>query len=236
MTDTKDKLIKNILNHLSKRGIGINELNEITSHIYLTNYENSINVKLMKKHNISIVINASGIIKDGKILERYTRESITNIDLYFDVESFDSAYNIIIRAIKDNRIVCIACEHGQVFSPALIAYYFMRRYYILRFEDAKKSFQCKSKMLRIIDTDIEHFVIMNIILMIKSLRPCITLNESLIELLVNTEINFKEYFAGLVRAFADDNPEYHILSSDESSEDGDTLLDVKVALTEIKKK
>lgn len=156
------------------------DINEIISHLYISNWYTSNNKEIIQEYNIKAVITIETHKKPEDIINYYKENNIDfmYIDIEDDINSdiskyFDITYNFINKHLQNNENVLVHCYAGISRSSTIIINYLLRYLY----ENNKVSC-CPCKVLR------------NIILYSQKKRPVINPNSGFINQLTNKSIYY----------------------------------------------
>ena len=114
----------------------INQINQISNNLYISNWDISNNPVELKKHNIKAIITIETRKKTDGILNYYRKNNIDYLFLYLNdlpseniTKYFDISYNFIDKHISKGNNVLVHCWAGVSRSATLILNYLMRKYY-----------------------------------------------------------------------------------------------------------
>ena len=123
------------------------DINEITHHLYISNWDTSNNPEIISLYNIKAVITLETTNKPTHILRFYYGNKIDfmHIQIIDNKESdigkhFDSTYNFIQKHISKNENVLVHCAAGISRSATIILNFILRKLfykYNLRHENAE---------------------------------------------------------------------------------------------------
>lgn len=113
--------------------INLIDQNYLVPPLFISNFNASSDAKLLSALNISVVINASKIPKDGFVLDEYQTYNIREI--YVDLDDEESA-SLIVQEMSNERKQCdlqckgvlVHCRRGVSRSCALVIGLIMDRY------------------------------------------------------------------------------------------------------------
>lgn len=216
------------------QGPGINKVSEITTHLLLGTYENSLDIELLKDFNINVIIYFGTQPKEEKIINKYKRKKIQyfNIDIN-DVDDknkivpnltpyFDYCYNLIHENVLNQKKVFLHCKSGSSLSVIMLLYYLVRRYYVINF--------LKHKEVTKLIVDLQNSFVLDIIKFIKENRPSIDPHpEYILQLLVIEHKIKKGYKQILMSEIKNDMYSKKLnktKKSDSDSEDSDPDLGI----------
>jgi protein-tyrosine phosphatase len=187
--------LKKIIAYLDRNiGPGMHYFSEITPHIYISNWNASLDTKILRSYEITEVINLSGNHKPEKIKFNYKKRAINEWTIIIgDSESdpideyFDKTYYHIHALISQNKKILIHGQDGISRSVIIIAHYLLRRYYLINY---------KNEIIQ--DELISRYFTSDIIKFIKMNRTCANPNQKFIYLLLIAELNLKHEFEPLI--------------------------------------
>jgi atypical dual specificity phosphatase len=177
---------------------GFNKLSEITQHLFITCLETSLDMAQLKAEGISAILYIGDKNKHKKALAAYAKKRIEH--MYFELRDdprssiipiFEPCYEFIHRFISDEKKVLIHCAAGVSRSSTILAYYLLKRYYVINFKTSPK------KTKELINT--ETYFLSGIISLVKECRPCIRPNPGFVHQLLLTEYQLKKYFESIIR-------------------------------------
>jgi protein tyrosine phosphatase len=186
--------LKNILRYLKNNtGPGINTMSRITPNIFISDYETSLDIDMLKIYEIKTVIDVSNLNKNTEILKLYEKNKITNtiikvpkdldlLTLESFIEQLMIVYDIMVKEINKKNKILIHCEDGVNISPIYVIFFMLKRFYITNF----------NKNNDIIDTDI--LFLLKIIKFIKDRRICVEPDANFIMQLLKIEYALKDFY------------------------------------------
>jgi predicted protein tyrosine phosphatase len=153
------------------------EISHIYKNIYISDIQYSYNIKKLINNNIWAILYLGTSNKSQKILDLYKTCGINHLFLKIDddinsdiSQCFQPAWEFINNNVKSGYNILIHCKKGISRSPAIVAYYLMRK----MFERMKT----KCTMEPIMD-DVLKLIYIN--------RPCSNLNKTFIQQLKKYE-------------------------------------------------
>lgn len=167
----------------STKAPGINKLSEITSKLFMSNYDNMINYNLLKENGIKNIIYFGDRVIDQKKFKAY---KINYFHIKDDIipQIFDKAYNIMETVLNKEMKLLLVCDSG--ISNMVIVFYMINRFYLLTY---KSGYNETLKLL-----DLEQSQILMILKFLKESRPCIDITPEQFLYLLKIEYNFKKYY------------------------------------------
>ena len=203
-----DNLIKKQQNSICKylrnnSGPGINNINEITPSIFISDYENSKDIGLLREYNIKHVINLSDCDKLETFLNKMRKVKIKEHRIFIRDEpgqsltaAMNDTYDIIQEIIDSKKKVLIHCNAGVSRAPSILISYFMRRQYMISYEKYIRITKVKTKHQRFLELiNPDNSILLKIIKWIKTARPCINPNPGFIYQLIVLEHELKRQYA-----------------------------------------
>jgi len=224
----------------NNRGPGLSKLSEITQHIFISDLEVSMDIDTLKSEGIEAILHIGDGEKSKKILNRYKRKKIDHHFVEFEdnpnvdiVPYFEPCYDYIHKYVSEEKKVLIHCAAGVSRSPTIVAYYMLKRYYLVSFDTSMK----KNKKL----INKQEYFVQNILKMIKDNRACIYPNVGFVQQILLTEYRLKKYFEGIIRkkygeGYGKQKPDESSESESEESDLEDKNIDVIVDETAKKTK
>lgn len=107
------------------------DAHEIVEGLYLGNYKVASNYPVLKRLNITCILNAS--IEHPNYFEGdlvYKKFPIYDHPKQNISQYFDDSFNFIENSLKNNKNILIHCHAGISRSSTLVAYYLMKKYVI----------------------------------------------------------------------------------------------------------
>ncbi len=183
-----------IIKYLSQHaGYGMNTLSEITEHIYVSNWSNSVEIKDLQTNKIVGIVNVSGVEKPEAIAKKYQKKKIQ--EMFIKVgdspqdnigQFFDSSYWFIHERVhQKGQKVLIHGRQGISRVAAIVAHYFLRRYYLTNYKPKKLE-----RVERL--TTMHKFYLLDILKFMKDSRPCMDPNVGFIQQLLLAEYMMKK--------------------------------------------
>ena len=161
----------------------MNEITQLSEHLFLSNWETSNNTHVLKKYNIKAVLTIETRPKPYYILKYYANNNINYGFVYLpDMPSanikqfFDYTYKFIDDHIQKGENVLVHCWAGISRSVAIILNYILKKYYM--------------KYKRIQTMDPENAII-STIYNIRKFRPIINPNQGFLDQLKNKCYKYK---------------------------------------------
>jgi hypothetical protein len=217
MTDVRERKDRKILERVHSdtmrlikalKGPGLGKMSEITTHIYMSNWQLSCDIKLMREHNIAAILCVDQTDKPPEILKAYKKRKIEQLQIRIaDTPSekilphFEMAYNFMQHFIASDKKVLIHCAAGVSRSAAFVLYYLLKRYYLTNFK------KLKSVTKDLIDTNV--YFLPRIVQFVKENRACIEPNEGFIDQLLWSEYRMKKHFERILELEAINYRENH---------------------------
>jgi Dual specificity phosphatase, catalytic domain len=172
-------------------GPGISNLSEITTNIYLSGYDPSLNLALLRSNHISAILYLGTEPKDKSILQKYGKKKIQHMQIAIEdnpnvrlAPHFETCYKYIHAVVEQENKILIHCMEGVSRSVTMLSYYFLKRYYVTNSEKLRD-------VRRIINQEI--YFLPKILAFIKDCRPCICPNSGFVAQLLNVEMQLKKY-------------------------------------------
>lgn len=104
------------------------EMSEIISGLYLGGEETAINKELLKKNNVSVILNVTSHIsfyhENEFTYHRIPINDTPNVDIK---QYFDETFKIINDALSDNKKILIHCQAGISRSATIVIAYIMKK-------------------------------------------------------------------------------------------------------------
>lgn len=215
----------------SNQSPGYNKINAISTHIFISNWDNAYDLNVLKENSIKAVltIETKPFPDDKqKALEK------KNIDyLYLELDDnpnenimrmskvnnkefslVEMAYHYIFNHVSQKKNVLIHCAAGVSRSTTFLAYYYLRRFYEINF---------KKDMIGTLNLLTEqHYYIKKILEFIKMHRPATNPNPGFVWQLITIEHNAKQMFSRLISEEAKKIRE----TANKDLKEGDDLLPV----------
>lgn len=172
---------------------GINKISEITPHLYLSNYEASLDFVNLKDYNINFILYFGTKERNQTLLNRYKSKDIETTQIRIpdpppsdqqtppDIRTyFDPVYNIIHDLVLKEKKILLCCDRGVSLSAVFLLYYFLKRHYILN---------TSGKLNALLD--IKNVYSVDILKFIKDIRGCTEIHEGFLQQIIMTEMNYK---------------------------------------------
>lgn len=197
-------------------GFSINSINQLTSHIYISNDFMTDDISELKHCKIKNIYNISNALKGKKIIKKYKKCGIKYISVPItnDINSLcTSSYQEITTAVESNQKILIAGTEKTSLAYLVIIYYFVRRYYMLaevRFKSNPDSLHKKINPNK--------FALLSIIKFIREHRTCLMLSDSHIAYLLKFEYNIKLFLYEKYKKSSDEEYSSYETTSSESSD------------------
>jgi protein-tyrosine phosphatase len=114
----------------------IDQLSQITPHLFLSNWSSSENMELLKSYNIRAILTAETHFREQKVLDEYKNLGISykqifvedstmeNISLYFN-----PSYDFIEEHVSKGQNVLVNCYAGVSRSATLVLNWIIRNWY-----------------------------------------------------------------------------------------------------------
>lgn len=130
-----------IVQYLRKKlGPGIKNMNEITTNIFCSDFESSLNINALKENRIKYIINLSELSKPEQALAAYKKNGISHIDVTIDDhprqplgDTLLYTYKLINEVLMKKEKILIHCAKGISRAPSIILGYLLRRSYLISF-------------------------------------------------------------------------------------------------------
>lgn len=185
--------IKKTINYLEKnQSPGMNYFSQVSPNIYISDYNGSVNFKILKLNKITNIINLSGTRKPDEVLKQYRKKKIKEFfqfigdDETFNItQYFESMYEYIHKNISGK--ILIHDSESISRSATILCYYFLKRFYIINYKDENMQ-----------DNLIENYHTLNILKFIKLSRNCINPNIGFVRQLFYAEYDLKSRFKPLI--------------------------------------
>lgn len=139
-----------IINVSNKRLNEHAEMSKITDNVYITNYETSLDIDILKQHNVKTIVCITLYAKPENVLSMYKQNGIKHYHLKCD----DVPYENIVKhfdQIKDqlnslpvDSVILFHCMAGVSRSPACAMLYLMSKG--SKFDDAYNLVKSKRKI------------------------------------------------------------------------------------------
>ncbi len=207
---------KQILKYLDENdGPGINNIDQILQHVYLSNYQNATNKQVLRQYRIKEILFINESKKTDETMKLYEELEINHNYLYaIDgnvkftefMELVEHAYDLIVKAITSKKNILIHCSAGISRSPTVVIYYVLKRYYLLNLknviaeigiletkDEIKKEIPTIKINARKIVNPFKSYLI-NAIRLVKNRRVCIQPNSYFIQMLLSSEQALKQVF------------------------------------------
>lgn len=114
----------------------INELSQITHHLFLSNWPSSENVQLLKNNQIKAILTAETRSRDKNILKLYENFGISYKHIYIQdslgeniSEFFDPTFDFIESHVSKGQNVLVNCHAGVSRSVTLVLNWIIRSWY-----------------------------------------------------------------------------------------------------------
>ena len=203
------------------QGPGINKISEMTQHIYISNFDNACDIDQIRELGINIILYLGLKEKESSTLKRYRKRKIEHIQFRIEdsessnlVPHLDRCYDMVHQYILDEKKILIHCDKGVSLSPSLVAYYFIKRYYLTNFK------RKKSKTKELIDFRTSFLPI--VFRFMKECRPCIDPKPNFIYQILCIEQQMKQYFYRIIIEEAKSKGKFD--KEDDSEDDSDPEL------------
>jgi protein-tyrosine phosphatase len=229
--------IENITKYLERNdGPGMTAMNRILPHIFISNLTIACDTRSLKQYKIKTILYADTNKKTTEILKTYKALGINHQLVFINenmkyediVQVLSKCYRIILQSVADKKNILIHCNTGISISPGIVAYYMMKRCYLLHFDSVNKIKEVAKKRI-----EIKKIVypyggkIFEIIKLIKSQRICVILSNYFLHILLLAEQTFKqnyfdnfEEFLNKTKELDSNDPEY-MEDNKEDDEDDD---------------
>jgi hypothetical protein len=111
----------------NKQGPGLGQISEISPNIFISGAQTAQNVAVLAEMKIGSVY-AIKVPKTPKLEEQYKMHRING--LHVQEYKFEQAYNFMFKCIMNQKKgVLVVCPDGLMYSVAIVAFYFLCRYY-----------------------------------------------------------------------------------------------------------
>ena len=128
------------------------DISEIVPHLFLSNWDTSNNIDIIKKYNIRAVITPETRPKPAYILDFYKKNNIDFMYIFLydssdsDIEKyFDTTYSFINNHISRGENVLVHCWAGVSRSATIVLNYMLKKFY-----DNKNSNICACNSMKTI--------------------------------------------------------------------------------------
>lgn len=122
------------------------DINEIVSHVFLSNWATSNNPDMCEKYNIKAVITLVNNPKPFEIMNYYDSNSIDHMHVYIDdiytaniYKYFDQTYDFIKYHTKHHQNVLVHCAAGISRSATIVLNYMIRNMFETQFVKGQDS-------------------------------------------------------------------------------------------------
>lgn len=116
------------------------DINEIVSHVFLSNWATSNNPYIYEKYNIKAVITLVNTPKPFNIVDYYDRNSIEHMHIYIEdmptenvYRHFDQTYDFIKHHTNHHQNVLVHCAAGVSRSAIIVLNYMIRNMFETQF-------------------------------------------------------------------------------------------------------
>ena len=221
-------LHKRIIKYLDDNaGPGYHSFSQITTHIFISNWEHACDIKILKENSVKAVLTISlnDFTPDLKKSLASTRIEQLNIAIDDTPQAeirphLESAYNFIHKHVSEKRNILIHCQAGVSRSPTFVIYYLMRRLYMTNF------MRSMAETYNLIGQHNYH--IEEILKFIKLRRPAVNPNPGFIWQLLVIEHNIKLIHSKMINEQATKIREKAQKSLGENEELAEIFMEPKV--------
>jgi atypical dual specificity phosphatase len=223
IADNHQRIMKYISNNM---GPGIQKISEITNNIYLAGMEVAMSIDELKANEIKAILYIGVPGKSNDIMHKYKKRNIEQLQVSLDdddntklVPHFEKCYNFIHKWILDDKKVLIHCLNGVSLGPTFVAYYLLKRYYLINYREEYPPDNHTSILMnrRICHTE-------RIFQLLKECRPCVKPKASFIHQLLVIEMQLKHWLAGMIANLEKRQPEHTSEKEDSDSDLSDELF------------
>jgi len=185
-------------------GPGANEISEITTHIFISNFANSLDINKLKDYDIEGILYLGAEDKKPHAHSNYKKENIEHYFIQIEDESqanfmmhLENCYNYIHAFLSDEKSILVHCGEGISRASTAVIYYLLKRYYLTNLKrGATGSHARKNKDL--VAADVSY--VLDIIKFIKNSRPCISPNPGFVQQLLIMERRMKQDLRDLMKS------------------------------------
>lgn len=185
----------------NNKGPGYSKTSEITSHIYISNWDNACDMSNLKDHDIQGILHLGEDPKPDKILKGYQKIKMEHHYIKIDdstsaniMAHLDICYEYIRRFIEADKNILVHCNEGVSRAPTVVAYYLLKRYYLTNFRRADGIRSVKNREL----VSPEMSFVLDIIKFIKQSRQCIVPNPGFVQQLLIMEHRMKHNLRDII--------------------------------------
>jgi atypical dual specificity phosphatase len=178
----------------SDTGPGYNKISEIAQNLYLSDYKPSVDTGILKEYDIRAVLYLGLDEKPREAIQYYKKKKIDHLQINVEdspganlARYFETAYNFIHKYVADEKKVLVHCMEGVSRSPTIVAWYILRRIYLINFHSSAH----RTKKL----LDPGESLIQKVFTLVKECRPCVSPNPGFLQQLIMAESQMKIYFA-----------------------------------------
>lgn len=176
---------------------GVNKVEEITSHLYISNWDASLDIRLLRELGISAILCVETMGKPDDVRRAYKKKKIEHMQIPIEdtpkqkiVQFFDPAYDFIHKAISADKKVLVHCAAGISRSTTMIMYYLLKRYYLTNFK--------RNKIITKEIINMRHYFLPRIMHFIKQFRPCASPNPGFVDQLLWAEYYMKKQYTAFL--------------------------------------
>jgi hypothetical protein len=173
---------------------GMDKVSEVTDHIYLSNWKNGCDTMLLREQGIKAVLYLGQAPKNPSVLKAYEKRKIAHLHFPISAEPPTDILPHVMRFnayihdhVRNEDRILIHCEDGISSSPAILAIYFINRYYITNFIT---NLGITKKLV-----DPESMFTIYIIRFLKEYRPCIVIHPVILYQVLLAEMLMKRQFS-----------------------------------------
>jgi predicted protein tyrosine phosphatase len=119
---------------------GMDKFSEVTQHIFISNWKNGCDTTMLREQGIKAVLYLGVDAKHASVTKAYEKRHINHLHLPVDMEPpanilphVQMLNSFIHDHVRKEEKVLIHCNDGISISPAILAIYFISRYYVTNF-------------------------------------------------------------------------------------------------------
>jgi hypothetical protein len=179
---------------------GMDKFSEVTQHIFISNWKNGCDTTMLREQGIKAVLYLGVDAKHASVTKAYEKRHINHLHLPVDMEPpanilphVQMLNSFIHDHVRKEEKVLIHCNDGISISPAILAIYFISRYYVTNFITNMKI----TKNL----VHPEEMFAPTVIKFIKQYRPCILIHPAFTYQVLLAEMLMKHQFSKEFREY-----------------------------------